>query len=233
MKTVSSDSDMSYIWECEHFDMNCPEEKDAKECFWCFTRCITKQLFDTISEHNKSKWPLTRSKYGDIKDKFRHAIVDEAVMTPSHWTANAMLFQYGYYKAIRRYKEDGNDINSLCDDETKFNRGLLFESVSYEMNESLEDYYDYMGRGEKFKPYEEDKENGMHGDDVDKYVLKEYGDDADWCFMMYKGEIAPSYKLYKRGYGTIIEELPDFVVLDDDGNKKVGIVIVSKEDVKL
>ena len=64
-----------------------------------------------------------------------------------------------------------------------------------------------------------DEEDGMHGDDVDDYVREEYGENADWCFTASKGD-----------FKTIIDELPDFVVLDDEGNKEIGIVIVRKED---
>lgn len=59
---------------------------------------------------------------------------------------------------------------------------------------------------------------GMHGDDIDEYVREEYGEDADWCFMACKDLF------------TVIDELPDFVVRDDEGNKEMGILIIRKED---
>ena len=62
----------------------------------------------------------------------------------------------------------------------------------------------------------EDGEDGMHGDDVDEYVREEYGEDADWCFMTCMDGV------------TVIDELPDFVVLDDEGNKEMGIAIIRR-----
>ena len=51
-------------------------------------------------------------------------------------------------------------------------------------------------------------------DEIDKYVRKAYGDNSDWVLL---GQ--------EKGY-KVIDILNDFVTLDDDGNKHIGIVIV-------
>ena len=64
---------------------------------------------------------------------------------------------------------------------------------------------------------DEKKCDVMHGDCVDDYVSNEYGDDADWIFKT---------SLKDHTDATIIDELPDFVVIDDNGIKKKGIIII-------
>jgi hypothetical protein len=170
---------MPYAYECEHFDERCPDEGDAKECVWCFTRHVTGQLFDTISEDEDAQRSatdalLTHDEFEHIKEGIRYDIIKDRVECCPHGIVQHMVFQYGYFDAIRQYKRgDGyippsalnilDDTFKDGDKENKFNRELLIAIVSFEMNESLFEYYEYQARDGRFKPTEYDK------GDVSKY----------------------------------------------------------------
>jgi hypothetical protein len=59
----------------------------------------------------------------------------------------------------------------------------------------------------------------MHGDErLDRWVKKEYGENFDWVFLSdVDGE-------------KVKEVLEDFVVLDDNGQKTIGIAIVYRHN---
>ena len=57
------------------------------------------------------------------------------------------------------------------------------------------------------------------GDCLDKWVERNYGDNCSWVLKSSANDID----------GNVVEELSDFVVIDDNGNKVVGIVIYKRE----
>ena len=62
----------------------------------------------------------------------------------------------------------------------------------------------------------------MYGDErLDNWVRKQYGEDCDWVFLKNVGD----------EYEDVKETLPNFVVLDDDGEEEVGIAIIHKNHV--
>jgi hypothetical protein len=91
-------------------------------------------------------------------------VIREAIKCVPKVIEEHMVFHYGYYRALRRIR-DGDCVMSLTellgeydgvcgdDDEAKsvFNYHLLFESVSFEMNDSIHDYHTYQAK-EGFTP---------------------------------------------------------------------------------
>lgn len=156
---------MPYAYECSKFDELCPDNKDAKECFWCFTRSITKGLFDTIAEEDTdASAPLSEDAYAELVEAYKNEQLDEAINNCPKGIVEHMVFHYGYYRALRRVR-DGDGVMSLTDvlgefdgvrgddEEAKevFHYHLLLASVSFEMNNSIHDYYTYQAK-EGFTP---------------------------------------------------------------------------------
>jgi hypothetical protein len=159
---------MTYAYECSKFDYLCPDNKDAKECFWCFTRSITKGLFDTIAEEDTdSSAPLDVDAYCDLVERYKDGQLDDAIKCVPDGIVEHMVFHYGYYRALRRLRDCDSVVSLtdlLGDEDAKglFHHHLLFASVSFEMNNSIHDYYDYHSRGGEFNKNDLCEGCGVH-----------------------------------------------------------------------
>jgi len=127
----------------------------------------------------------------------------------------------GYLAVIKKYFEVVDSIDIFQLPEYKTANLLMRHTITeYIHNDTTLVEYEQYKQWTKINggsDNEDEDEDGMNGDDVDEYVRKEYGEDAQWIFMSSKDDFTD--------YDTI-ETLPNFVVRWDDGTVEKGIMII-------